>query len=138
MGLRQQHYLCVSVSLAALLANQAIFFSSKATARWQTFSTVNPYSRISTGAGAEAPKWSRPITLAKIADVAMPSLRRSCLYSQPCANRRRKHGTTIFLHLRIEQFPTRHGHQARLNILLLQFQLRFDDQTHLRNRSRSK
>jgi len=52
----------VSVSLAAQFANQALFFSSKARARLQTFSTVNPYSRISTGAGAEAPKWSRPIT----------------------------------------------------------------------------
>ena len=71
--------------------------------------------------------------VAKIADVAMPSLRRSCFHSQPRADRRRKHGASIFLRLRIEQFPTGHGHEARLNILLFQFALRFDDQTHFRS-----
>ena len=53
---------CVWARLAGLSADQAFLFSSKANARLQTFATVNPYSRINTGAGAEAPKWSRPIT----------------------------------------------------------------------------
>jgi hypothetical protein len=43
-------------SWAAPSATQTFFFSSKAKARLQTFSTVNPYSRIRTGPGAEAPK----------------------------------------------------------------------------------
>ena len=51
-----------AVAIEVLFANQVLFLSSKARARLQTFSTVNPYSRISTGAGADAPKWSRPIT----------------------------------------------------------------------------
>ena len=49
----RQRYRHVS---AALTANQTFFFSSRASARLQTFSTVNPYSRISTGPGAEEPK----------------------------------------------------------------------------------
>jgi len=73
-----------------------------------------------------------PDHIPKIADIAMPSLRRSCFHSQPRADGRRKHGTAIFLRLPFEQFPTRHRNQTRPNVLLFQFALRFDDQTHFR------
>ena len=58
----RQRYRYVSASWRYCQRIRHCFFSSKANARLQTFSTVNPYSRISTGPGAEAPKWSRPIT----------------------------------------------------------------------------
>jgi hypothetical protein len=72
-----------------------------------------------------------PNHVAKVADLAVPSLRRSCFHCQPRADQRGKHGAAIFLRLRIEQLPAGHGYQTGLNVLLFQLTLRFDDQTHL-------
>ena len=58
-----------------------------------------------------------PYHVAKFADVAMPSVRRPYLHSQPRAAQWRKHGAAILLFFRIEQLPTGHGHEARLSVL---------------------
>ena len=71
-----------------------------------------------------------PNHVSKIADIAMPSLCRPCFHCEARADQRRKHGAAIFLRLRIEQLPAGHGDQTRLNVLLFQLMLRFDDQAH--------
>ena len=53
---------CVSALPVILLGDQALSLSSKACARLQQFSAVNPNSHINTGPIAETPKWSMPIT----------------------------------------------------------------------------
>ena len=72
--------------------------------------------------------------VAPFADVAMPPLGRTRFHGEPYADGWRKYRAAVFLRLGIEQFPTGHRYEARLNILLLKLLPRFDDQIHFRSR----
>ena len=56
--------------------------------------------------------------VAAVADITMPTLRQSRLHGEPRPNRRRQDRFAILARLQVEQFPARHGNDARLNFLL--------------------
>jgi hypothetical protein len=68
----------------------------------------------------------------RVADIAVPALRRTRFDGQARSDRRRQHRFTLSLGQSIEQLPARHRHAAHGVTFCIQTLRGRDDQAHLR------
>ena len=110
---------CLHGSPPQVASGRALTEPSSAFARAQTLSTVKPYSRSTTAAGAEAPKRSTPSMSPRVTDVTIPALRHAQFDREPRADRGRQHRIALGLRQGLEQLPARHRDAAHGDALLL-------------------